>query len=153
MPIDQSGISVIGACRRLHAAIDALDQRAADMCGISRSDLRCLNLLEGGPVTPKRIAEALAMSSGSVTALIDRLETLQLVERSRDPSDRRGVLVNATPKVFESIGLLYAQCSDLLRAAVAAYPASEQSDAIRHLNDVASCWEEGALSVNPPNLP
>lgn len=135
---------VVAACRRLHAAIDALDQRAADMVGLSRGDLRCLNLLEMGPMTPTRIASRLGLSTGSVTALIDRLEAKGLVKRSRDPSDRRGVLVAATPKVFSTIGALYASCSEILKAAVAAYPASEQDDAVRHLNDIALGWEMGA---------
>ena len=139
-----NGEAVVAACRRLHAAIDALDQRAADMLGLARGDLRCLNLLETGPATPTRIAGGLGLSTGSVTALIDRLERKGLVERSRDPSDRRGVIVTATPKVFETIGTLYAQCSDLLRATVAAYPAPEQGDAVRHLHDVAAGWESGA---------
>lgn len=136
--------AVIAACRRLHAAIDALDQRAADMLGLSRGDLRCLNLLEMGPVTPSRIATSLGLSTGSVTALIDRLEAKGLVERSRDPSDRRGVLVSATPKVFKTIGALYASCSEILKTTVAAYPLAEQIDAVRHLNDIALGWEIGA---------
>lgn len=135
---------VIAACRRLHAAIDALDQRAADLLGLSRGDLRCLNLLEAGPQTPTRIATSLGLSTGSVTALIDRLEARGLAERGRDPSDRRGVLVTATAKVFTTIGALYAGCSDLLRAKVAAYPTAEQADAVRHLNDIAAGWEVGA---------
>jgi DNA-binding MarR family transcriptional regulator len=138
------GAAVVAACRRLHSAIDALDQRAADMLGLARGDLRCLNLLEAGSATPTRIAAGLGLSTGSVTALIDRLERKGLVERSRDPSDRRGVLVTATPVVFETIGALYAKCSDLLRATVASYPLPEQDAAVRHLNDVALGWERGA---------
>ena len=139
-----SGEAVVAACRRLHAAIDALDQRAADMLGLARGDLRCLNLLEAGPATPTQIAGGLGLSTGSVTALIDRLERKGLVERSRDPSDRRGVFVTATRKVFETIGALYAQCSELLRATVAAYPSTEQDEAVKHLNDIAAGWEDGA---------
>lgn len=132
---------VIAACRRLHAAIDALDQRAADLLGITRADLRCLNLLEDGPIPPKRIASGLGLTSGGVTALIDRLERRGLVKRDRDPSDRRGVLVAATPQVFQSIGQLYKSCAERLYATVIAYPAAERDDAVRHLNDAAAGWE------------
>lgn len=135
---------VIAACRRLHAAIDALDQRAAETLDITRADLRCLNLLEDGPVSPTRIATTLRLTTGSVTALIDRLEGKGLVDRRRDPADRRGVLVSATPRVFATIGALYAQCTTVLTATIAAYPIREQRAAVRHLHDVAAGWEQGA---------
>lgn len=135
---------VITACRRLHSAIDALDQAAADTLGISRNDLRCLNLLEHGPLPPSRIAGALGLTSGSVTALVDRLERKGLVERSRDLLDRRGVRVSATSAVFENIGRLYRSCAETLRATVAAYPAGEREAAVKHLSDAASAWERAA---------
>lgn len=135
------GGDVVSACRRLHAAIDALDQAAADMLDVSRSDLRCLNLLEHGPLTPKRIGWALVLTSGSVTALVDRLERKGLVERARDASDRRGVLVSATPKAFATVGALYRSCAETLRATVLAYPEDERMFAVKHLFDAASAWE------------
>lgn len=139
-----TGHAVIAACRRLHAAIDALDQAAADSLGVSRNDLRCLNLLEHGPVAPSRIASALGLTSGSVTALVDRLEARGLVARARDPADRRGVLVSATPHVFGTIGRLYRGCAEALAATVEAYPAPERAMAVRHLNDAATAWAKAA---------
>lgn len=134
------GAGVIAACRRLHTAIDALDQAAADLLDISRSDLRCLNLLEHGPMHPKAIAMALEITPGSVTAMIDRLEARGLVERARTPGDRRGILVSATPLVFRSVGELYRSCAVALRDMVMAYPRAEQVAAIQHLQDAASAW-------------
>lgn len=141
---DAAVVAVLAACRRLHAAIDGLDQRAADMLGVSRNDLRCLNLLEHGPVPPTRIAAALGLTTGGVTALADRLEAKGLVVRQRDPSDRRGVLVSATPQVFASIGALYAGCAQAVVALVASYAEAERPAAARHLNDAAGAWERAA---------
>jgi DNA-binding MarR family transcriptional regulator len=142
---------VVAACRRLHASIDALDQAAASMLEVSRSDLRCLNLLEHGPVTPKMIGERLSLTSGSVTALIDRLERKGLVARQPDERDRRGVRVCATPATFAQVGALYRSCADALCAAVAAYPPDEQAAAVRHLSDAATAWENTARSVPAKN--
>jgi DNA-binding MarR family transcriptional regulator len=128
----------------LHAAIDALDQVAADMLGVSRNDLRCLNLLEQGPLTPSSIAQALRLTSGSVTALLDRLEAKGLVERSRDPSDRRGIRVSMTPIVFATVGRLYRSCAETLLETVAMYPSDEREAAVRHLSDAASAWERAS---------
>jgi DNA-binding MarR family transcriptional regulator len=49
------------------------------------------------------IAEELGMSKNAATALLDRMETLGLAERSADPSDRRAVLVTLTPRGAEFV--------------------------------------------------
>jgi len=140
------GADVVAAYRRLHAAIDELDQAAADLLGVSRSDLRCLNLLEHGPIHPKQVSAALGITPGSVTAMIDRLEVKGLVERARTPGDRRGVLVSATPRVFHTVGELYRSCAIALREMVMSYPAAEQVLAVRHLTEAAAEWEAAARS-------
>jgi DNA-binding MarR family transcriptional regulator len=43
------------------------------------------------PLTPGRLAEALALSSGATTAVIDRLERAGHLRRTRESSDRRVV--------------------------------------------------------------
>ncbi len=40
----------------------------------------------------------LGLSSGAITALVDRLEHHELVQRNRDPRDRRKVIVTLAPK-------------------------------------------------------
>ena len=47
---------LVTACRRLYRAIDRLDAKAASTAGVSRSDLRCLNLLAEAPAKPGQIA-------------------------------------------------------------------------------------------------
>jgi DNA-binding MarR family transcriptional regulator len=152
--MDADGAAVSAACRRLHAAIDGLDQAAADLLGVSRTDLRCLNLLEHGPLSPSRIAAALGITAGSVTALVDRLEAKGLVKRARTPGDRRGVLVSATPLVFRSIGELYRSCAMALHNMAMAYPPGERASAVRHLGHAAEAWEAAAKSMlGPKNTP
>jgi DNA-binding MarR family transcriptional regulator len=48
--------------------------------------------------TPTSLYEATMMSSGGMTARVDRLENAGLVERRKHPTDRRGALVALTPK-------------------------------------------------------
>lgn len=45
----------------------------------------------GNPLTPGELGQALSLSSGATTAVIDRLERAGHVRRDRDPSDRRKV--------------------------------------------------------------
>lgn len=54
-------------------------------------------------LTPTALFEATMMSSGGMTARIDRLEKAGLVERGPHPSDRRATLVKLTDKGFDLI--------------------------------------------------
>lgn len=54
-------------------------------------------------LTPTALFEATMMSSGGMTARIDRLEKAGLVERGPHPSDRRATLVKLTVKGFDLI--------------------------------------------------
>lgn len=49
-------------------------------------------------LTPTALYESLMMSSGGMTARLDRLEKAGLVERRPNPDDRRGILVGLTKK-------------------------------------------------------
>lgn len=49
-------------------------------------------------LTPTALYESLMMSSGGMTARLDRLEKAGLVERRPNPEDRRGTLVCLTKK-------------------------------------------------------
>jgi hypothetical protein len=135
---------IVGACRRLHAAIDRLDERVAAAAGISRSDLRCLNLLEFGPLPATVIARQLNLATGSVTALIDRLEAKGLVARLRQGTDRRVVQVQATARVFEVVGPIYLGFASRLRQQVKTYRVAERKLAVKHLLDVAESCDMAA---------
>jgi DNA-binding MarR family transcriptional regulator len=69
--------------------------------GLGASDSQFMTLLQSyGPLTPRQLSEHTGLTSGTVTGVIDRLETLGLITRQPDPNDRRKVLV--TPS-FEAI--------------------------------------------------
>jgi hypothetical protein len=72
-----------------------LIQAIATQAGANAADVQCLNLLTvQGPMTPGRLAEAMAITKGgAITAMVDRLEKAGYVRRTSDPSDRRKVLV------------------------------------------------------------
>ena len=82
------------AIRRFGIENDRFDDAVARRFGISLADLRALDHLQiSGGMTPGQLAERLQLSSGAVTALVDRMERLDLVERRPHPSDRRSTLV------------------------------------------------------------
>ncbi|MEM6794141.1 MAG: MarR family transcriptional regulator [Acidobacteriota bacterium] len=138
-PTDAYGL--VTACRRLHAAIDQLDAKAASLVGISRNDLRCLNRLEHRPQTPKELAHHLGLTSGSVTALLDRLEHRGLVRRSPHPKDRRAVLVNIEPKVFEDLAAVYRPFGEALVELTRGLSKEDAAAAVKHLDSVSAACE------------
>lgn len=132
---------LVAACRRLYRAIDGLDAKAARLAGISRSDLRCLNLLAEAPAKPGKIAIELGLTSGSVTALLDRLEQAGLAERARDPNDRRGVVARATTQLFETLGPVYLAVAKEIERIARDYSPEERTSAVKHISDASSAYE------------
>ena len=60
-------------------------------------------------LSPTRLYEAAMMSSGGMTARLDRLESAGLIERRPDPNDRRGKLIALTEKGRELIEVMIAR--------------------------------------------
>jgi DNA-binding MarR family transcriptional regulator len=90
------------AIRASQNVSEAFDERVAEMLGINRTDLRCLDILEQrGPMTAGQLAKAMHLSTGAVTTLLDRLERVGYARRVRDTEDRRRVLVELAPEVRE----------------------------------------------------
>jgi DNA-binding MarR family transcriptional regulator len=76
---------------------------------LSLVHLHVLTVLEAdGPLAMSKLAEALDVSVASATGIVDRMEQRGLVERRREPDDRRVVLVHPTDKgnsVFHDIAV------------------------------------------------
>jgi DNA-binding MarR family transcriptional regulator len=83
-------------------AADTLDAAIADLLGVNRTDILCLDILARlGTVTAGRLAAESHLTTGAITALIDRLERAGYVSRLPDPVDRRRVLVETTDRFKE----------------------------------------------------
>jgi DNA-binding MarR family transcriptional regulator len=82
-------------------ATDVVDELICQLLGVNRTDARCLDILDQhGSMSAGDLAEASRLSTGAITAVIDRLERAGLAERVPDPTDRRRVLVELTPKAY-----------------------------------------------------
>lgn len=96
-----------GEVRANQRATDVVDDLICELLGINRSDARCLDVLEQeGSMSAGELAQASRLTTGAITAVIDRLERAGYARRVPDASDRRRVLVEATPKAFETAGEL-----------------------------------------------
>lgn len=80
----------------------AFDNLAAQRLGVNATDLNCLDIIQRlGSLTAGALAAETGLTTGAVTAVIDRLERAGYVRRIRDDADRRRVMVEATPKLHE----------------------------------------------------
>jgi DNA-binding MarR family transcriptional regulator len=83
-------------------------QAVAARLGINTTDLNCLNILQlAGPLTAGQLAERAGLTKGgAITTALDRLERAGLVERERDPRDRRRTIVRHTQAALDRIAPL-----------------------------------------------
>ncbi len=58
---------------------------------------------EGDPLTPVRLGRRVGLTSGATTALVNRLERLGHVVRSRESDDRRVVTLRATTSALDRL--------------------------------------------------
>lgn len=95
--------------------------------GINVTDSECLSYLtiQGGSATPTEIARYTGLTSGSVTAMLDRLEKARYVTRKPNPKDRRGTLVGIHPHWFESAGPLMSGIQKAHQELIATYSDDE----------------------------
>lgn len=62
--------------------------------GLSITDWECLSFLTiKGISTPTELAHYTGLTTGSATAMLDRLEKAKFIRRKPNPQDRRGVLI------------------------------------------------------------
>lgn len=95
-------------------ATDRLDEAACQLFGINRTDGRCLDILDRrGKLTAGELGQESGLSSGAVTALIDRMERADYLRRVPDPGDRRKVMLELTERMGEISALVYGRFSEI----------------------------------------
>jgi DNA-binding MarR family transcriptional regulator len=94
--------------RAVQSARDRFDDLAARQLGVNRTDLRCLDVVgRRGSVTAGELGREAGLTSGAVTAVLDRLEREGFVRRVRDSRDRRRVVAELTPEARDAAGRIY----------------------------------------------
>jgi DNA-binding MarR family transcriptional regulator len=148
--IDAEGMSLVPRVIRLAHLYDA------QMAHVSRSfDLKpgWLDVLSAlrriGPpyrMSASELARWVLLSSGGMTSRLDRMEDAGLVKRRPDPSDRRGVLIELTPRgeavIDAAIDAHLALYKELVRGALSKV---EQEKFIELMRKQTLAFEEGRV--------
>jgi DNA-binding MarR family transcriptional regulator len=148
-PVDEDTVLIMAGLARLSRTIDEVYRGDLHSFGLTYSEYTALHTLriDGPPyrMSPSRINEALALSSGGVSKTIDRLESAGLVRRMPDPDDGRGVLVALTArgrklaaKIFDAGLAKYTQTIELLSA-------PERRQLVESLGKLLDAFEETAI--------
>lgn len=123
------------ALRQLVLGWDRYREAAADELGIGTTEVVALGVLyHEGPLTPTDIGHHLNLTSGSVTALLDRLEAAAFVTRSQNPDDRRSLLATATPAGRHAMQWFYERMDEIIGKALDNVPDIAVPDVITLAN-------------------
>lgn len=107
------------AVRGLSAGADRYRRAVAHLLGLSNSAVLAMSHLHlRGPLTPRALATDLALTTGSITALVDRLCAVDFAERNAHPNDRRSLLVQLTAKGHRALTEGYDAADAMLERAL-----------------------------------
>ena len=109
-------------------------ERHIHSLGLGFSDFAVLEvLLHKGPAPVNTIGQLVHLTSGSITAAIDRLERKSLVARGTDPSDRRARVVHLTEAGRALIECAFRDHATAMEAATSGLSAAERGVAVELL--------------------
>jgi DNA-binding MarR family transcriptional regulator len=135
----------IGLVRRNQVLTQMLDEAAAEYYGINTTDSRAVDLIDqAGRITAGDLARELRLSTGAVTAIVDRLERAGYARRVADPDDRRRVLIEITPSVQRLGAEIYGSPEDAL--AWADEFSDVELDVILRFEEKNKAWLEDRLA-------
>jgi len=138
----------------LSRAARAIEQNAMSSVaglGLGLSDFAVLEvLLHKGPLPVNTIGKKVLLTSGSITAAIDRLESKELVRRRSDPQDLRARIVELTNAGRQLIEKAFRQHAADMEESMAVLRPSERVELVRLLKKVglwAAARAENAQSL------
>ena len=112
---------------RFIAGVILYNHAVSAQVGLGASDSQFMTLLQTyGPLTPRQLAEHTGLTSGTITGVIDRLESHGFVTREPDPADRRKVVVTPSVQAIQDkLVPLYAEQGDRMQSVLASRSVAE----------------------------
>ena len=118
-------------------AVEEVDKASIDQTGLGLSDFSIMEaLLHKGPLPINQIGEKVLLTSGSMTAAVNRMERKGLVTRIQDPSDGRCFYVHLTKKGRKTIKTAYAKHEKNLEKICSVLSEKERNELVRLLKKI-----------------
>ena len=125
----ETGVHVWLLLWKATRALEAHAHASLQGLGMCPGDFAVLEaLLHKGPLPVNAIGKKVLLTSGSMTAAIDRLEERGLVERRDDPEDRRTRIIHLTAEGRKIIRRLFAIHERDMERAVSVLNAGEREE-------------------------
>jgi MarR family transcriptional regulator, 2-MHQ and catechol-resistance regulon repressor len=122
--------------------------RSVSALGLGLSDFAVLEvLLHKGPQPVNVIGKKVLLTSGSITAAVDRLESKKLVRRTADTGDLRARIVQLTETGRRLIERAFQQHAIDMEETMAILRSSERTELVRLLKKVGM-WAAARLESN-----
>jgi DNA-binding MarR family transcriptional regulator len=103
-------------------------QAIASQLGLNVTDTRCFELLsrysKESP-TAGDLARDTGLTTGAITGILDRLENAGLVQRFRDPADRRKVFIRPRAEALRRFGHFYQGLGSAMIKLASSYPTKD----------------------------
>jgi DNA-binding MarR family transcriptional regulator len=80
----------------------------------------------GQALSPSALAREMMLSTSAMTNRLDRLEQRGLIERTRDPNDRRGLRITLSDAGFDLVDGLFASHVTTVEGMLAGLPQTER---------------------------
>lgn len=140
---DLSGIHLWLLLWKASRAVEAHAHRSIDRFELGISDFGVLEaLLHKGPLTVKQLGQKVLLTSGSMTAAVDRLEERGLVSRSNDEKDRRTRVIKLTEAGRELISEAFTGHRLALERAVSGFTQQERTELLPLLRRLGRTAEQ-----------
>jgi|SRR5699024_6852636 len=121
-------------------------QLISDKLGLNPTDHKCLDFLNrSGPVTAGQLAQLTGLTTGSITSVIDRLESSGYAIRDKDPKDRRRVIIKAVPEEMDKISPMFESIFESTSEILAQY---SEREAKLILNFIKQCNDMTLNAMN-----
>ncbi|MEV0681975.1 MarR family winged helix-turn-helix transcriptional regulator [Actinosynnema sp. NPDC050436] len=148
---------LLDALRTFGANYTDLTGRFAAWLGLHHTDAAALVEIlyaedQGTPLTPTGLGGRLGLTSGATTNLLNRLEKLGHVVRTREHTDRRVVTLRSSPAIEAPAREFFGPLAGHLGTLVARYSA-EQLDLVEDFLDRLRDTMAAALADPPPDRP
>lgn len=133
---------IVGARENSIGAV-LFHQAVGRIFGINVTDVKCLDIIAlRGSATPSQLAQLTGLSTGSTTALIDRLEKRRLVERRPNPQDRRGTIIALTKEAQSKLPNLFDSLARAMEVLVSSYSDTQLKTLLSFLRRIGQLWTE-----------
>ena len=142
---EESAVRVYLVLWRATRAIEENAARSVSTLGLGHSDFAVLEvLLHKGPQPVNTIGKKVLLTSASITAAVDRLETRKLLRRTSDPKDGRSRIVELTQSGRRLIEQAFQEHAQDMEETMAVLKSAERVELVRLLKTVGM-WAPARL--------